>query len=385
MTSRKHGESDDRRRSTGPTAVSTAVDEHVDGTHDGPSAWVSLVAMVGVIATSLMLFVIALEPLAEHHSVPPKALEPREATNSGPMQATLVAWQASGSSAADPGSQINPPRSLDELTINELVDRVRILEAQLGVLRAENAQLQLKLGQSESSLAELQEFIRDHDTYGAAYEEYSFFRAQREREQRARAAAEAKARREAEREQQRLRAEEARERYRREQLARRGAPVDPNDPQAEAARRHDILRRAGYTQVGESVYVSEMGTSYRTESDREVRYSYLLGTWYVDENEIVDFTDLTISGTVIHSASEAHDVAIAVAFYNKDGGQIGETVVRVEGARGGVPYPFTSRLDMAATGPFDTYASWVLYFDPVGGTSTTGNNVPTPTPAPSTP
>ncbi|MFW5653498.1 MAG: hypothetical protein ACOC0P_05585 [Planctomycetota bacterium] len=339
---------------------------------------ISMVAFSGVLFTGCMIFAAALQPHDTVGSVEPPALAdpvpqgipsgPR--STASPSILTVALLQQDRSGAAGGSVPPAPPtRSLDDLTITELVERVRELEHENARLRMTNAELELRLAESQEQYENLESFITDHDTYGTAFEEYTLFRELREREMRARAAADAKARREAEREARRQRALEARERHRREQSARRGGPTDvAGDPEAEAARREEVLRRAGYTRVGEAVYVSEMGTSYRTEKDREVRYSYLLKTWYVDEDEIVDFSDMTLSGTVIHAADDTHDLAVAIAFFNEGGGQIGETVVRVEGARSGVPYPFTSKIAMAADQPFDSYTAWVLYFDPTNQT-----------------
>ncbi|MFG0330593.1 MAG: FxLYD domain-containing protein [Phycisphaerales bacterium] len=258
----------------------------------------------------------------------------------------------------------NPERPVsDELsqrTIDELIGVIERLSREARELRRENAQLKLELQSVTGKYSELEQFIQDHDTYGPAYDQYQLFVAKREQEERARRAAE----REAEREARRQRMIELRE----EREAARDDAA-PDDPLAERAA---ILRRAGYTRIGDAVFVDEMGTTYRTTTEREVRYSPLLGIYYTDEDEVVDFGELTISGSLVHVGDELHNLSIAVAFYNAQGGQIGQTTVRVNGARPGVPYPFTSELKMASEQPFARYSAWVLSYEPVAAAPADG-------------
>lgn len=260
----------------------------------------------------------------------------------------------SGRSTQAGGADATSPSTSQEV-IAELTRINEGLGAQNRAWRADVARLKAELAAERRARQELQRFINDHDILGPAFEQYAIFKEKMNRAENARKAAEVKARRE--------------ERKRRLQQLREqrqtGRPTDQSADEDPSKTRLEQARRAGFVRIGAIVLVSEMGTVYKTETEQEVRYSPFLGTYYIDDDEIIDFSKLTLSGSVIHVADGPTNIGIAIAFYNRDGGQIGETTVQIEAARPGVPYPFTSKIDMASDSPFYKYSAWVLYAEPV--------------------
>lgn len=262
-------------------------------------------------------------------------------------------------------SQTDPPVVVSrDQAIKELIDINANLAAENQRLTAENqqlvaeaARLKLEMARVQRERDEFKAFISDHETYAENYEQYTFFREKAEREERARQAAEAKAKREAEK----LRQQQERE----DRLRQRDGAGSSSDDDV-LRKRIDILRRAGYTRVGDRIFVGEMGYSYKTETREEIRYSPLIDFWYVDRDEKVLYDEMTVSGSIIHAGQEERNVSVALAFFDESGAQIGTTTVRVDGARPGTPYPFTAKVTMAGNKPFKRYSSWVLYDDPSG-------------------
>lgn len=274
----------------------------------------------------------------------------------GALAAAAIAGAQEPVESPPPPVEVTAKRAIEELIdINaKLAAENQRLVAENQRLAAEVARVKLDAARIEKQRDELQNFIRDHEEYAENYEQYTFFREKAEREERARQAAEAQARREAEK----LRQQQERE----ERLRQRSGAASEED--TVLAKRIDVLRRAGYTRVGDRVFVGEMGYSYRTETREEIRYSPLIDFWYVDRDEEILYNEMTVSGSVIHAGTEERNLSVALAFYDATGAQIGTTTVRVDGAKPGTPYPFTSVVTMAANRPFKRYSAWVLYDDP---------------------
>lgn len=246
------------------------------------------------------------------------------------------------------------PPDRKSLAIDELIAINADLSIANHELAAENARLNLELSRLKAQVEELSTFIEDHDEYGSDFEQYTFFREQREREARARAAAEARQRKEEERQ---------RTLEQRNNRRNRNDPADADDDVL--AKRVDMLKRAGFTRIGDHVFVGEMGYSYKTDEREVIRYSPYIEHWYTDRTEVIDYKELSVSGSIIHAASDERNISIALAFYDGNGAQLGSTNVQVQAARPGVPYPFTATVKMTANMPFKRYSSWVLYDDPV--------------------
>jgi hypothetical protein len=74
---------------------------------------------------------------------------------------------------------------------------------------------------------------------------------------------------------------------------------------------------------------------------------------------------MTISGSVLNAADDVRDMGVAITFFDDNGNQVGHEIVQIKNARPNVPYPFTSRLDMALNRAFTSSSIYVLYSDPV--------------------
>lgn len=238
--------------------------------------------------------------------------------------------------------------------IRQLIEQNQALLTEIELLKQELAVLKLEVSKIEKQRDDLQQFIDDHETYGTAFEQYTYFRELMAREARERHLEEVKARREEQRKALRER--------RQQSLAQRQAEQDKVDSIRE---RHDKLRRAGFSQVDGDVYVGQMGYAFKTTKEKTIRYSPLYETYYLDEDETIDYSEMTLSGSLVQAGEQDYDIGVAIAFFDEQDSQIGQTVVRVNGARPGVPYPFTSTVPMAANRPFKTYTAWVLYYDPI--------------------
>ncbi len=242
--------------------------------------------------------------------------------------------------------------------IDELLALYEKAMEEITALKTEVGQLTLELKKATRERDELKLFIANHDAYGADFEKYAI-----SEEEKRQAVAAAKAREARAKRDERKRRMQALREQRIAELDNRGSGAvngKDDDPWAERAK---VLVRAGYRRIGDFVFVGQMGYVYNSETETEYRYSPFLQGWYTDEHKDIDYTQLTLSGTIVHATDGLHDLSIAIAFYDENGGQIGQTTVRVDGARPGTPYPFTSEIQMAADIPFADYNAWVLYSD----------------------
>ena len=255
---------------------------------------------------------------------------------------------------------VNPPIKVSaNQAIKELIDINANLAAENQILAAENQRLaaevaRLKLDSTRIAAErdDLAAFIHDHEAYADNYNQYTFFREKAARDERARQAAEAKARRDE---------EKVRQQQEREDRLRQRSTGSATDNDTVLARRVETLKRAGYTRVGDRVFVGEMGYSYKTETHEQVRYSPIIDFWYVDRDEKILYNEMTVSGSIVHAGDDERNISVALAFFDDSGAQIGTTTVRIDGARPGTPYPFTSVVTMASNRAFKRYSSWVLY------------------------
>ena len=79
----------------------------------------------------------------------------------------------------------------------------------------------------------------------------------------------------------------------------------------------------------------------------------------------IDFSRLTISGSVLNASDEPRHVGVAITFFDEYGNQVGSEIVQINNARPDVPYPFTSKLEMALDRPFSSSSTYVLYADAI--------------------
>lgn len=232
-----------------------------------------------------------------------------------------------------------------------LVDR----EVDLRALRNRVADMEIQLDQLRAQVIEMQAFVLDHDRYGSDFTQYQLVREEAQREARRREALERRARRElAQQQQQEARARQEAER----QLGAPGKDLKKT------------LQTMNFGHLGQEVWRSRAAYHYavvdRPGETVTYRPSPFGGTRVVTEHEKeLDWSEMTISGSLLNAAEATRNIGIAVAFFDEHGNQIGAETIVVKNARPGVPYPFTQTLDMAANKPFASDTAWVLFADPI--------------------
>jgi len=241
----------------------------------------------------------------------------------------------------------------DEMLVDNLVMELLQLRGEVAQMRADRAAEQLKVAAMERELAELKQFIADNRQYGDDFAQYQEIKRITEAAEKRRAAEESRQRRLDEMRRRR----EAREQGAAEQAA------------ANAERdRVEKYRDAGFNPLGLDVYLGRTGFFYGTslESGSRVEYEPIIGYFLEPiERESIDFSSMTISGTVVNASEEVRNIGIAVAFFDNRGNQVGSETILINNARPNVPYPFTSTIAMALNGPFASSSAWVLYSDKV--------------------
>jgi multidrug efflux pump subunit AcrA (membrane-fusion protein) len=258
-----------------------------------------------------------------------------------------LAAAAGSSSSFAQSAQDRPPTSADQLRleIDNLLEELHRLRAQL-------AEARLEADAAKRELAEMRQFIADHREYGPAFEQYRAVREAAEREARRQAAEAARERREAEQ---------------RERLARqRDARATREARRAELAEERR-LREAGFTPIGVDVYIGQT-SFYYGPVDAPVPYDPWSGFYAppdTDTRRRVEFSSMTISGSLLNAAPTVRNIGVAVTFFDNRGNQVGHEIIQVNNARPNVPYPFTSRVTMALDRPFHSSSTYVLYADPV--------------------
>lgn len=266
----------------------------------------------------------------------------------------LLAIAGLGFAVAQESNQNQAPRIADRpLTTEErLRHEVDKLLAELQQLRTDLAQARLEAEAAQRELEELRQFIRDHDVYGDAFENYKAIREIAEREDRRKELEAARARREAERQARAERIQQAR-------LQR-----EMERAEADAERR---LRNAGFVGIGADVWLSRTAFHYtvRDEARTRIRFDPFIGYFTrVDRREQVDFTEMIISGSVLNASEEVRNIGVAIVFYDEWNNQVGQETVHITNARPNVPYPFTSTVKLALNREFTSTTSYVLYADP---------------------
>ncbi len=264
---------------------------------------------------------------------------------------TLTAAGARSTSAGNaPPPTATPTR--DPLVL--LLQEIDALEADVLALRSELAQATLEKARARSELLELQRFIEDHRELGTDFAEYRAIKEITQRETQLRLADAVRQRRDSRRAERARRTEEAR--------AQRAG----EDAEAQRLARY---RRAGLSAVGLDVYVGRTSFFYRT-LDRtvyDIEYDPFLGIRYLEPfyRTDIDFSSMTISGTVVNGSSRLRNIGVAITFFDESGTQVGGEIIKINNARPDVPYPFTTTLRMALNRPYSSSSSYVLYADQV--------------------
>jgi len=236
-----------------------------------------------------------------------------------------------------------------------MFDELAKLREQVIQLRSQLASQTLRAESSERELTEFRQYIADHDDYGEDFSKYEAVKAEAEKEARRKAVEESRQQRDLEKAERAARMQAARA-----QRAEQNAVT--NEIQK--------YRRLGFSPLGLDVFVSKMAFFYESK-DRQQRtridYDPLIGT-YIRPIQTVpdtDYSQMTISGSVLNASDEIRNLGVAVTFFDGNGNQVGHEIVQINNARPDVPYPFTSKIEMALNRQFDSSSTYVLYADVV--------------------
>ena len=244
-----------------------------------------------------------------------------------------------------------PAEPLDPIDL--LLERIEELGATVDALRTALADSKLDSAASKRELDELRQFIEDHYEFGRDFEQYRAIQATARRDAQRRHLAEAR--------RQRSARQVDRTARQREFMARR------TEREAELQRVQGY-RRAGFTPLGFDVYMSNAAFNYQTFDGMAARYDWngLTGHFIrvYPHGPRIDFSSMTVSGSIMSASDEVRDIGIAVTFFDEAGTQVGSEIVQVNNARPEVPYPFTTTIEMALDRPFASTTTYVLYADP---------------------
>ncbi len=260
---------------------------------------------------------------------------------------------ATAAQPAEPSAQASAAAE-PKHPLEVLLDEIDELQEQIQALRRELAAARLQTAAAERELQELRQFVADHREFGQDFEQYQALIVIAQREARLRKAEVIRQRREVERAQ---RAE------------RRQASRSERSQQEVEAQRRARYRRAGFSPLGLDVQAGRMAYHYRTKdtSSYDIEYSPFLGLYYLDRDRrtVIDYSSMTISGSVLNAAKEVRNIGVAITFFDENSNQVGGEIIQINNARPDVPYPFTATVQMALNRPFNSSSTYVLYADPV--------------------
>ncbi|MHC4989421.1 MAG: hypothetical protein ACYTGC_00430 [Planctomycetota bacterium] len=241
--------------------------------------------------------------------------------------------------------------SVDSLTL--LLEEVRRLGDEITALRSDLAQARLEASTAQQELEELRQFIADHAELGRDFQAYRGVRTEAQRGAQQRHFQDQQAQREQDRADRMARFREAR-------AAREAQRAEDE--------RLDTYRQRGFAPLGLETFLSRMAFTYRTTDTTRARFDYEPGLgnylrYYPSFG--VDYSIMTISGSVLNASEVPRNIGLAIAFFDELGNQVGHEIVQVNNARPNVPYPFTSTIEMALDRPFASSTQYVLYADDV--------------------
>jgi len=271
------------------------------------------------------------------------------------QNATTLAPAAQTPPAKSPAPQPPPapPKKVDPL--QAIFDELAMLREQVTQLRSQVASQTLRAESCQREVEELRQYISDHDDYAEDFSKYQAVKAEAEKDARRKLADEARLQREQEKAERAAKLQAARE-----QRAMQNA----------AQTKMMKYRRQGFSPLGLDVFVSRMAFFYQSEDGQQqtrIDYDPLIGT-YVRPLQTVastDYSKMTISGSVLNASDEIRNLGVAVTFFDENGNQVGHEIVQINNARPDVPYPFTSKIEMALNRQFDSSSTYVLYADVV--------------------
>ena len=248
-------------------------------------------------------------------------------------------------------TRLGIPDELDERSLRADLWSELIRKATTAAeLREELAVTRSELANTQRELDELRQFILDHETFGADYQEYARIRSIAEHETKRRAARERRTRLESERADRKERYEQKRA----EETAERLQKVQ-----------QEHYAKAGFTNIGLDVYHGRSAYFYAPRDSTQAPVSYQPTPNGTSVNSEIDYSQMTISGSVLNAAPDIRDIGVAFTFFDEHGNQVGAEIVQLKNARPNVPYPFTAKLQMALNRPFTSSSSYVLYADAI--------------------
>ena len=240
--------------------------------------------------------------------------------------------------------------------IDALLQQIDDLQDTVDALRNALAESKLEAALWQRERDELRRFIQDHHEFGSDFERYQAFQDAARRDARQQRVEEARAQRDAR--------QAARTARRQEYMARRATR------ETELQRSEDF-RNAGFTPLGFDVYMSKAAFNYKAHDGTPARYDYnfltgghFLRVYPYHRRNVIDFSSMIISGSVMNASEAVRNIGIAVTFFDEAGSQVGGEIIQVNNARPQVPYPFTVTVAMALDRPFDSASTYVLYADP---------------------
>ena len=317
-----------------------------------------------VIALGLALNVGSmLNPLFAAPASAPAAMPAPQQAQTPPSSAGSEAIQPpaadkAADEAADGAQEITielpAPTNLTEALLLE----IETLQMELAKSREELAQSRLDAQATTRELEELRNFVVDHDRFGDDFKQYKAVKEAADREARAQELEKAKAQRAVEKAER-----DARRAAARSQVAMRNAESD----------RLGKYRRLGFTPLGLDVFGGKMAFFYNTKTSAGtgplVNYDSLIGNYLqpgIPPQSEIDYSQMTISGSVLNATDVIRNIGVAITFFDDNGNQVGHETVQIENARPDVPYPFTSKIEMALNRAFASSSTYVLYADAVG-------------------
>ena len=224
---------------------------------------------------------------------------------------------------------------------------------ELMTVNRELAKSNLALAGMQDELDDLRQFIMDHDTYGSDFSAYTKVVEETRRQARAAAIRERRAKEEAKKKKQ----QEARKKL---------------DESKRKSDLEDLYDEKGFATIGQDVYTSRSAFFYapydgedgKTIQYRPTRFGGIKAV-SVPENREVDYSSMTISGSVLNGTDLLRNIGVAFTFFDENGNQVGAEIVEIQNARPNVPYPYTRTIDMALNRPFTSHSTYVLYADQV--------------------
>jgi len=267
--------------------------------------------------------------------------------------ATTAAPRPPSTQPAPQATPTAPPKPVDPL--QAIFDELAMLRDQVTQLRSQLASQTLKADSCQREVEELRQYIADHAALGDDFSKYQAVKAEAEKEAKRKELDAAK---------------QQREQEKAERTARRQAAMAQKAEQNAETTKIGKYRRMGFSPLGLDVFVSKMAFFYQSkDSEQQTRIDYdpLIGTYLrpIQAAPGTDYSKMTISGSVLNASDEIRNLGVAVTFFDANGNQVGHEIVQVNNARPDVPYPFTSKIEMALNRQFDSSSTYVLYADVV--------------------